>query len=222
MRLRYVLRDLLIEKRLFESIRHKAMDVEDWESGAKKEVDLLENRVLKRLRKKRSAKKYRKKGVNKSDLKEIIELADIISLKLFEGPSNSQIAIEHPEWCNNCGRCCTESSPIFIHKDELRPLITINPNLKHEIIHNKYYPEHFMFKEDKPCKFHDPKSMKCKIYDSRPQVCRNYPLMMVGKDHGHNVINLRHNCNYAILIVLEKSIILFDEGLKRLKKINDG
>jgi hypothetical protein len=35
------------------------------------------------MRKKRSAKKYHKKGVNKSDLKEIIELADIISLKIF-------------------------------------------------------------------------------------------------------------------------------------------
>jgi len=220
MRLMYVLRDLLIERRLFETIRQKALEVEDWEGSAKKEVDLLEKLVLKRLRKKRSAKKYRKKGVKKSDLKEIIELADIISLKLFEGPSNSQIAMEHPEWCNNCGRCCTESSPIFIHKDELRPLLTINSNLKHEIIHNKYYPEHFMFKEDKPCKFHDSNSKKCKIYDIRPQVCRNYPLMMVGKDHGHNIINLRHNCNYVLLIVLEKSTLLFDEAVKRLEKEN--
>jgi uncharacterized protein len=214
----YVLRDLLIERRLFETIREKALEAEDWEASTKKEVDLLEKLVLKRLRKKRSAKKYRKKGIKKSDLKEIIELADIISLKLFEGPTNSQIAMEHPEWCNNCGRCCTESSPIFIHKDELRPLLTINSNLKHEIIQNKYYPEHFMFKEDKPCKFHDSKSKKCIIYDIRPQVCRNYPLMMVGKDRGHNIINLRHNCNYVQLIVLEKSTLLFDEAIKRLDK----
>ena len=218
----YVLRDLLIERRLFETIREKALEVEDWEASTKKEVDLLEKLVLKRLRKKRSAKKYRKKGFNKSDLKEIIELADIISLKLFEGPTNSQIAMEHPEWCNNCGKCCTESSPIFIHKDELRPLLTINSNLKQEIIHNKYYPEHYMFKEDKPCKFYDSKSKKCDIYDIRPQVCRNYPLMMVGKDHGHNIINLRYNCNFALLMVLEKSILLFDEAIKRLKEKADA
>jgi uncharacterized protein len=216
MRLVYVLRDLLIERRLFRSIRQKALKSEDWEISAEKEVELLEKLVLKRLRKKRSAKKYRKKGVNKSDLIEIIELADITSLEIFEGPSNSQIAMEHPEWCNNCGRCCTESSPIFIHKDEIRPLLTINPNLKSEITHNKYYPEHYMFKEDKPCKFHDSKLMKCKIYESRPQVCRNYPLMMVGKDHGHNIVNLRYNCNFALLLVLEKSIMLFDEAVKRL------
>jgi uncharacterized protein len=211
-----VLRDLLIERRLFRTIRQKALKAEDWDVNAEKEVELLEKLVLKRLRKKRSAKKYRKKGVNKSDLVGIIELADIISLEIFEGPSNSQIAIEHPEWCNNCGRCCKESSPIFIHKDEIRPLLTINPNLKSEIIYNKYYPEHFMFKEDKPCKFYDSKLMKCKIYDSRPQVCRNYPLMMIGKDHGHNIINLRYDCNFALLMVLEKSILLFDEAVKRL------
>lgn len=215
-----VLLDLLIERQLFESVRQKALEAEDWDGSAKKEVDLLEKLVLKRLRKKRSAKKYRKKGVTKSDLKEIVELADIISLELLEGPSNSQIAMEHPEWCNNCGRCCTESSPIFIHKDELRPLITINPNLKHEIIHNKYYLKHFMFKEDKPCKFHDFELKKCKIYNSRPQVCRNYPLMMVGKDQGHNIINLRYNCNYALLMVLEKATLLFDEAVKRLEKEN--
>lgn len=48
----YVLRDLLIERRLFETIRQKALEVEDWEGSAGKEVDLLEKLVLKRLRKK--------------------------------------------------------------------------------------------------------------------------------------------------------------------------
>ncbi len=217
-----MLRDLLIERNLFEVVRQNALKEEDWEQDIGKEVDLLERNVLKRLRKKRSAKKYRKRGVNKSDLIEIIELADITSLELFEGPSNSQIASEHPEWCDDCGRCCTESSPIFIHKDELKVILTFNSDLKHDITPNKYYPDHFMFKEDRPCKFHDSRSKRCKIYNSRPQVCQNYPLMMVGNQNSaHNIINLRHNCNYAVSIILEKSTILFDEAIKRLENERD-
>lgn len=214
-----MLRDLLIDKKLFKGIRINALKQESWGENVKSDVVLLEKNALKRLRKKRSAKKYRKKGVRKSDLLEIIELADIASLELFDGPSNSQIALEHPEWCNNCGRCCRESSPIFVHKDEVNLLVTFNPNLKEEITNNKYYPGHYMFKVDKPCKFHDEKTKRCKIYDSRPQVCRNYPLMMVGNEsNAHDTINLRHNCNYAVNMVVEKSTMLFDEALKRLEK----
>lgn len=211
-----MLRDLLIERKLFENIREKALKAENWEENADEEIDLLEKVVLKKLRKKRSLKKYKKMGVARSDLKEIIQLADIVSLEIFEGPSNTEIASAHPEWCNHCGTCCTKSSPIFIHKDELNVLLTFNADLENEIIQNQLYPEHYQFKEDKPCKFHDPELNRCKIYDSRPQVCRNYPLMMVGAEgKARNIINLRYNCNYALRLVLEKSVILFDEALKR-------
>ena len=205
----------MIERQLFENIKKEALKLED--EREKQKICQFEKIVLKRLRKKRSVKKYKKIGVTRSDLKEIVALADIINLELFQGPSNSQIAMAHPEWCNNCGNCCTKSSPIFIHKDELNPLITLNPDLKQEIIRNENYPEHFRFKEDRPCKFYDFEAKKCKIYDFRPQVCRNYPLMMVGTEgKATNIINLRDNCNYAIRLVLEKSMILFDEAIKRL------
>ncbi len=211
-----MLRDLLINKELFESIQSKMFEADD---NARLEMDILEKNVLKRLRKKRSLKKYKKHGVTRSDLKEIIELAEITNLEVLGGPSNSELASIHQEWCNHCGKCCTESSPIFIHRDELNLLLTFNRELENEIIPNEHYPEHFMFKEDKPCKFHDSESKRCRIYNSRPQVCRNYPLMMVGSEgKARNIINLRYNCNYALNLVLEKSLILFDEAIKRLEK----
>ena len=213
-----MLRDLLIERVLFENIQKKALKLDGKESE-KEKIDQFDKTVLKKLRKKRSVKKYKKKGVTRSDLKEIIALADIINLEPFQGPSNSQIAMEHPEWCNNCGNCCTKSSPIFIHKDEVNPLITLNTDLKKEICRNEIYPEHFRFKEDKPCKFYDFEAKKCKIYEFRPLVCRNYPLMLVGEEgKAHNIINLRYNCNYAIRLVLEKSVILFDMAINKLQK----
>ncbi|MGA2676960.1 MAG: YkgJ family cysteine cluster protein [Methanobacterium sp.] len=214
-----MLRNLLIDKDLFENIQKKILEAEDWNDNAKLETNILERNVLKLLRKKRSLKKYKKIGVNRNDLKELIELAEITNLELFQGPSNSELASLHPEWCNHCGICCSESSPIFIHKDELNLLIMFNPRLDTEIIANEYYPEHFRFKEDKPCKFHNDETKRCKIYDSRPQVCRHYPLMMIGnEDRARNIINLRYNCNYATRLILEKSIILFDEAVKRLDK----
>lgn len=208
-----MLRDLLIDPELLEKIREKAFE----EENTRLKRETLEKAVLKKLRKKRSIKKYKKMGVKREDLREIIEFADMVSLKLFGGPSDFEIAAEHPQWCSHCGTCCRESSPIFIHKDELNLLLRFNSGLKHEIINNEEYPEHFMFKEDLPCKFHNLETKRCKIYDTRPQVCRTYPLVLVGnEDRPRYILDLRHKCDYTIHLVLEKSIILFDEAIKYL------
>lgn len=208
-----MLRDLLIDKKLFENIREKISN--DGNELVKRES--LEKTVFKKLRKKRSLKKYKKMGIKKSDLREIIELADIASLELFGGPSDYQIINEHPEWCSHCGTCCRESSPIFIHKDEINPILMFKPDLKDEIVKNKDYPDHFMFKEDMPCKFHNLEAKRCRIYDVRPQVCRTYPLVLMGEDNPYYTIDLRHKCDYIVSLVLEKSVILFDEAVRRIK-----
>lgn len=212
-----MLRDLLIEKELFEKIRRNALE-SDGEENSPEEIELLENAVFKRLKKKRSVKKYKKLGVTKSDLKEIIQLADIVGLDVLDGPSNLELAKDHQEWCTICGRCCRESESIFIHKDEMNVLLTFNPNLKDGIIPNKQYPGHFELKDIRPCKYIDPETNRCGIYDSRPQVCRSYPLVLIesgGKTR--NIINLRSTCNYSVMLILEKSLILFDEALRRLE-----
>lgn len=215
------LRDYLIDRELFESIRNAALQEEAWDEDKQDEVKRFEKNVLQWMRKKRPVKRYKKFSIKKLDLKEIIELADISSLKLFQGPSNLELAQIHSEWCNHCGKCCTQSSPIFIHRDELKAIITLNPSLKDEIIPNHRYQEHFRFKEDQPCKFHDWEQKRCRIYDTRPQVCQNYPLMLIGSEgKEHHIINLRHDCHYATKLVLEKSIFLFDEAVKRKSKKN--
>lgn len=213
-----MLRDILIDKELFKNLRKKALESEK-EENSSKEIELLEKAVFKRLKKKRSVKKYKKLGVTKEDLKEIIELADILSLDALGGPSNYEIAKEHQEWCTICGRCCRESESIFIHKDELNLLLTFNPDLEKGIIRNKLFPEHFELKNIQPCKYIDPETNKCGIYDSRPQVCRSYPLVLIesgGK--ARNIINMRHNCNYSVNMILEKSMILFDDAIRRLEE----
>ncbi len=213
------MRDHLIDRELFESIRKAALQEEEWDEDKQDQVKQFEKKVLQWMRKKRPVKKYKKFNIKKSDLKEIIELADVSSLELFQGPSNFELAQIHSEWCNHCGKCCTQSSPIFIHRDEIKAITTLNPSLKDEIISNQLYPEHFQFREDKPCKFHDADKKRCRIYDTRPQVCQNYPLMLIGSlGQEHHIINLRHNCHYATKLVLEKAIILFDEAVRRKSK----
>ena len=213
-----MLRDLLIDKELFNELRRRALESEE-EENSPEEVELLEKAVFNRLKKKRSVKKYKKLGVSKGDLKEIIELADILGLDAIGGPSNYELAKEHQEWCTICGRCCRESESIFIHKDELNLLLTFNPDLEKGIIHNKLYSEHFELKDIQPCKFMDPETKRCAIYDSRPQVCRSYPLVLIESEgKAKNIINLRNTCNYSVQLVLEKSMILFDEAIRRLKE----
>lgn len=208
-----MLRDLLIDKDLFEELREKALKDEE----AKLKMEAREKTVLRKLRKKRSLKKLKKTGIKKEDLKEIVELSDIVGLDLFGGPSDYQLAEEHPEWCIHCGTCCKESSPIFIHRDEVNPILMFNSKLEDEIVQNRDYPEHYMFKEDLPCKFHNSELNRCKIYDVRPQVCSTYPLVLIGDDNPRYIIDLRHKCDYSNRIVLEKAIILFDEAVNRFK-----
>lgn len=215
-----MLRDLLIDKELFNELRRRALDSEEGENSPE-EVELLEKAVFNRLKKKRSVKKYKKLGVSKGDLKEIIELADILGLDAIGGPPNYDLAKEHQEWCTICGRCCRESESIFIHKDELNLLLTFNPDLEKGIIRNKLYPEHFELKDIQPCKFMDPQTKRCAIYNSRPQVCRSYPLVLIESDgKAKNIINLRSTCNYSVQLVLAKSMILFDEAIRRLQTKN--
>jgi uncharacterized protein len=214
--MQFRLRDHLIDRELFKNIRDASLQEEEWDEDKQEEIRLFEKKVLQRMRKKRPVKKYKKLDIKKKDLKEIIELADIISLELFQGPSNFQMAQMHSEWCNHCGKCCTQSSPIFIHSDEMKAITTLNPSLKNEIISNQRYSDHFQFREDQPCKFHDAQKKRCRIYDTRPQVCQNYPLMLIGSEgQEHHIINLRHDCHYATRLVLEKSMILFDEAVRR-------
>ncbi|AUB56493.1 zinc/iron-chelating domain-containing protein [Methanobacterium sp. MZ-A1] len=213
-----MLRDLLINKELFETLREKFLESDDGGMNTNEEIELLEKAVFNRLKKKRSVKRYKKLGVSKGDLKEIIQLADIISLDAIGGPSNYELAKEHQEWCTICGRCCRESESIFIHKDELNLLLTFNPDLEKGIIRNKLYPEHFELKDIRPCKFIDDETNKCRIYNSRPQVCRSYPLVLIESNgKAKNIINLRSKCNYSVNLILEKSMILFDEAIRRLR-----
>ncbi|NYB52847.1 MAG: YkgJ family cysteine cluster protein [Methanobacteriaceae archaeon] len=212
-----MLRDLIIDKELFQELRRKSLESDAGENSPE-EVELLEKAVFNRLKKKRSVKRYKKLGVTKGDLKEIIELAAIIGLDVIGGPSNYELAIEHEEWCTVCGRCCRESESVFIHKDELNLLLTFNPELEKDIIPNRLYPEHFELKHIQPCKFIDPETNLCSIYNSRPQVCRNHPLVLIESEgRAKNIIYLRSTCNYSVELVLAKSIILFDESIRRLK-----
>ncbi len=130
-----MLRDLLIDREVFDKIRKKALE-SDEEENSTEEIDLLEKAVFKRLKKKRSGKKYKK---------------------------------------------------------------------------------------IRPCQYIDPETNRWAIYASRPRVCRSYPLVLVESGgRTHNIINLRSSCNYSVQLILEKSIILFDEALRRLKQESKG
>lgn len=88
-----MLRDLLIDQELFEILRTRSLESDDCGMNTTKEVELLEKAVFNRLKKKRSVKKYKKLGVTKGDLKQIIQLADIMGLDTLDGPSNYELAM---------------------------------------------------------------------------------------------------------------------------------
>jgi len=86
-------------------------------------------------------------------------------------------------------------------------LLTLNPQFKDGIVPNKEYPGHFELKDIRPCKYIHPETNRCAIYDSRPQVCRSYPLVLVESNgKTRNIINLRHSCNYSVMLILENRL----------------
>ncbi|WP_240950918.1 hypothetical protein [Methanobacterium subterraneum] len=64
-----MLRDLLINKELFETLREKFLESDDGGMNTNEEIELLEKAVFNRLKKKRSVKRYKKLGVSKGTLR---------------------------------------------------------------------------------------------------------------------------------------------------------
>jgi uncharacterized protein len=158
------------------------------------ELFIFEKMVLKKV-KKILKKSNLLKDVEKKDLKEIIHFSSIV---FTEG---SLVAALRLDYCNRCGWCCENCSPIYITKEEYESYKDSDKIITGEIVpHNDGY----RFDQDRPCEHFIKSTKKCDIYHERPAVCKAYPIII--KNEREYAFTPNHFCKYAIEFVVQKAI----------------
>ena len=166
------------------------------------EIFIFERMVSKRV-KKILKKSGQLDDVERKDLKEVIHFS---SIAFTEG---SLVAALRLDYCNRCGWCCENCSPIYITKNEYEEYETSDKIMMAEI---KPFEEGYKFAEDRPCEHFIRKTKKCDIYNERPDVCRAFPILI--KNESEYLFRPNQNCKYAIEFVVQKAITEITTCLK--------
>jgi uncharacterized protein len=166
------------------------------------EIFIFERMVYKRVK-----KILKKSGllndVEKRDIKEIIHFSSIV---FTEG---SLVAALRLDYCNRCGWCCENCSPIYITKKEYKAYQNSDKVITAEI---KPYKGGYMFSEDRPCEHFIRKTKKCDIYNERPAVCKAFPILI--KNESEYLFTPNHFCKYSVEFVVQKAITEITTCLK--------
>ncbi len=179
----------------YEELLKKQPDMES-------ELFIFERMVYKRV-KKILKKSGQLKDVEKRDIKEIIHFS---SIAFTEG---SLVVALRLDYCQRCGWCCENCSPIYITKKEYEDYKSSDKVITADI---KPYKEGYRFTEDRPCEHFIRKTKKCDIYEQRPAVCRSFPILI--KNENEYVFTPNHFCKYAIEFVVQKAITEITTCLK--------
>ncbi len=169
--------------------------------------------IFERMVKKRVKKLLKKSGIVKDverrDIKEIIHFS---SISFTEG---ALVAALRLNYCNRCGWCCENCSPIYITKEEFENYQSSDKVVTVDITQ---YKEGYRFTDDRPCEHFVRSSKKCDIYDERPGVCRAFPILL--KNENEYSFSPNHYCKYAVEFVVQKAITVITTCLK-IKKDPD-
>jgi uncharacterized protein len=166
------------------------------------EIFIFERMVSKRV-KKILKKSGQLDDVERKDLKEVIHFS---SIAFTEG---SLVAALRLDYCNRCGWCCENCSPIYITKTEYEEYENSEKVMIAEI---KPFEDGYKFTEDRPCEHFIRKTKKCDIYNERPSVCRAFPILI--KNENEYLFRPNQNCKYAVEFVVQKAITEITTCLK--------
>ncbi|HEX7467637.1 MAG TPA: YkgJ family cysteine cluster protein [Methanobacterium sp.] len=166
------------------------------------EIFIFERMVSKRV-KKILKKSGRLNDVERKDIKEIIHFS---SIAFTEG---SLVAALRLDYCNRCGWCCENCSPIYITKKEYEAFENSNKVVTAEI---EPFEEGFKFVDDRPCEHFIRKTKKCDIYNERPAVCQAFPILI--KNENEYQFRPNQYCKYSVEFVVQKAITEITTCLK--------
>ena len=166
------------------------------------EIFIFEKMVSKKV-KKILKKSGQFDDVERKDMKEIIHFS---SIAFTEG---SLVAALRLDYCNRCGWCCENCSPIYITKKEYEDYENSDKVMIAEI---KPFEDGYKFAEDRPCEHFIRKTKKCDIYNERPGVCKAFPILI--KNEKEYLFRPNQYCKYAVDFVVQKAITEITTCLK--------
>jgi Fe-S-cluster containining protein len=166
------------------------------------EIFIFERMVSKRV-KKILKKSGQLDDVERKDMKEVIHFS---SIAFTEG---SLVAALRLDYCNRCGWCCENCSPIYITKKEYEEYENSDKVMIAEI---KQFEDGYKFAEDRPCEHFIRKTKKCDIYNERPGVCKVFPILI--KNESEYLFRPNQYCKYAVEFVVQKAITEITTCLK--------
>ena len=192
----------LHKREYIDSIFNQYEELTKNQPGLTSEIFIFERMVSKRV-KKILKKSNMLDDVERKDIKEIIHFS---SIAFTEG---SLVAALRLDYCNRCGWCCENCSPIYITKKEYEEFENSNKVITAEI---EPFEEGFKFVDDRPCEHFIRKTKKCDIYNERPAVCRAFPILI--KNENEYQFRPNQYCKYAVEFVVQKAITEITTCLK--------
>ncbi len=192
----------LHKREYIDSIFDQYEELTKNQPGLTSEIFIFERIVSKRV-KKILKKSNMLDDVERKDIKEIIHFS---SIAFTEG---SLVAALRLDYCNRCGWCCENCSPIYITKKEYEEFENSNKVITAEI---EPFEEGFKFVDDRPCEHFIRKTKKCDIYNERPAVCRAFPILI--KNENEYQFRPNQYCKYAVEFVVQKAITEITTCLK--------
>ncbi len=192
----------LHERDYIDSVFDQYEELTEKQPQLASELFIFERMVTKRV-KKIIKKSGLLKDVERRDIKEIIHFS---SISFTEG---SLVAALRLDYCNRCGWCCENCSPIYITKNEYEKYQNSDKVITADI---KPYKEGYKFAEDRPCEHFIRSTKKCEIYNERPDVCRAFPILIKNENEYGFIPN--HFCRYSVEFVVQKAITVITTCLK--------
>ena len=197
----------IMNPRSYEQLMNFFEDTNDLDQNLVKEQKYFIKKISQELMIKRPKEKYGD-SLTKKDYDDISKLAAINAMNM---PMIESLIDD--KYCNNCGKCCTETPLIILLSNEYQELKRSIPHLDKKVHKHPYLPEHYSL-NSKPCSFYDIKNKKCTIYNKRPSVCKSYPISYQIIDGiPRKVFVTLSGCEYSVQVILNIAIKTFDKCL---------
>jgi Fe-S-cluster containining protein len=147
------------------------------------------------------------KTLSPTEIIDVISVTDIIN-------QDSRATLKWlKEACIGCGWCCSETRRIVIDEEDT---VRISRKLKRKrdglfALDGKDW----VIKKANPCGWWNQRNGRCLIYHDRPTTCRVWPLGI--NDAGHHTVQAVAECNYAVMVLVNKVIWTLESAAKTVK-----
>ena len=133
-----------------------------------------------------------------TELREIAAVADVV------GHDSRAVMKRLKKACTGCGWCCSQTKRIVVREEDADRISHKLKQKRQELFTQE--GKEWVIKKVHPCLWWNPRNGRCSIYNDRPHTCRSWPLGI--NDNDLNTVIPQSECNYAVVALAHKKVIL--------------